>query len=165
MRRAFLSVGLLGIAAVVLHGTVLPHFAIFGGRLNVLVAVVTVVALSYGALAGLLAGLWIGLMADMVLGTALGLAALPLVLIGYFTGHLERHIFRDAYLVPVVVGFVGTAFFEIAVLVLSNIVFAVWWRRAFLTVFIPTILINAALMPMLHGWLTKALPRQGEERD
>lgn len=160
-----MRVALLGIVAVVLHGTVMPHFTIFGGRLNVLVAVVTAVALAYGALAGLMAGLWIGLLADLVLGTSWGLAALPLVLIGYFTGSLERHIFKDAYLVPVVVGFVGTAFFEIAVLLLSNVAFAAWWRRAFLTVFIPTVLINGALMPWVHGWLTRILPRQREERD
>ena len=165
MSKAFLRVVLLGFVAVVLQGTVLPHFAVFGGRVNVLVAVVTVVSLSYGALAGLMAGFGIGLLADLVLGTALGLAALPLVLIGYFTGYLERHVYRDAYLVPVVVGFLGTAFYELVVLALSNVAFAVWWRRAFVSVFIPTVLVNAALMPWVHQWLTRLLPSQREELD
>lgn len=165
MSKAFLRVVLLGFVAVVLQGTVLPHFAVFGGRVNVLVAVVTVVSLSYGALAGLMAGFGIGLLADLVLGTALGLAALPLVLIGFFTGYLERHVYRDAYLVPVVVGFLGTAFFELTVLALSNVAFAVWWRRAFVSVFIPTVLVNAALMPWVHQGLNKLLPSQREELD
>jgi len=165
LSKAFLRVVLLGFVAVVLQGTVLPHFAVFGGRVNVLVAVVTVVSLSYGALAGLMAGFGIGLLADLVLGTALGLAALPLVLIGFFTGYLERHVYRDAYLVPVVVGFLGTAFFELTVLALSNVAFAVWWRRAFVSVFIPTVLVNAALMPWVHQGLNKLLPSQREELD
>lgn len=156
-------VAVFGILAVVLHGTVMPHLAIFGGRFNFLVALVSVVALYYGALAGFMAGLWVGLLADITLGTVIGMAALPLVLIGYTAGYAARYIYSDAFLVPVVVGFIGTASFEVAVLLFSNVAFAVWWRHAFLTVFIPTVLINGALLPWVHLWLVRWLPGRREE--
>jgi len=163
MKRVFALVAILGVVAVVLHGTVIPHFAIFGGRINLLVAVVSVVALGQGAVPGLFTGLWVGLLADIALGTVPGMAALPLVVLGYGLGYASKYIYRDAFLVPVIIGFVGVAVFEIGVLLLSNVAFAVWWRHAFLTVFIPTVLINGAFMPWLHLWIGKLLPSPREE--
>jgi len=163
MKRVFSLAAILGMVAVVLQGTVVPHFAIFGGRINLLVAVVSAVALGQGAMPGLFTGLWVGLLADTALGTVPGMAALPLVVLGYGLGLASKYIYRDAFLVPVIIGFGGVAFFEIMIWFLSNVAFAVWWRNAFLAAFIPTVLINGALMPWVHMAIMKIMPLSREE--
>ena len=131
---------------------------VFGGRLNLLIAVVAGVALYYGTWVGMLTGLCTGLLADIVLGHVLGLSAVPLVLIGFFTGQLERRVYRDAFLVPVFVGLSASAGFEVLVLLLSRLAFGTWWRRAFIASAIPTILINGAFMPLVFWFLGRVLP-------
>ncbi|KAF0197719.1 MAG: rod shape-determining protein MreD [Bacillota bacterium] len=152
----------LVVLSVVLHGALMPYLTIFGGRLNLLVAVVAGIALYYGTWVGMLTGLCTGLLADVVLGHVLGLSAVPLVLIGFFTGQLERRVYRDAFLVPVFVGLSASATFEIVVLLLSRLAFGTWWRRAFMAAAIPTILINGAFMPLVFWFLGRILPRNKE---
>lgn len=159
MNRERLIIVALVVLSVVLHGALMPFLTVFGGRLNLLIATVAGVALYHGAWVGMLTGLCTGLLADIVMGPALGLSAVPLVLIGFFIGQLERRVYRDAFLVPVFVGLSASATFELVLLLLSRLAFGTWWRRAFITTAIPTVFINGAFMPLvfwfLGGLLTK----------
>lgn len=163
MSRGVVVVGLLIVVSVILHGALMPYVTIFGGRVNLLVAVVAGGALHYGTTAGMAIGLTTGLLADILLGSVMGLVSVPLVIIGFMVGQVERQLFRDAFLVPVVVSLVSTATFEICVLFLSRLAFGVWWRRAFVASFIPTVLINGAFMPLIFLWIGRVLPRRKEE--
>lgn len=163
MNKDRIVITLLVVISVILHGALMPYLAVFGGRLNLLVAVVAGVALHYGTWTGMLTGLFTGLLADIVLGHVLGLSAVPLVLIGFFVGQLERRVYRDVFLVPVFVGLSATAAFEILVLLLSRLAFGAWWRRAFVASTIPNVLINGAFMPFVFMWISKILPRRSEE--
>ena len=140
----------------------MPYLTVFGGRLNLLIAVVAGVALYYGTWVGMLTGLCTGLLADAVLGHVLGLSTVPLVLIGFFAGQLERRVYRDAFLVPVFVGLSASAAFEVVVLLLSRLAFGTWWRRAFIASAVPTVLINGAFMPLVFWFLGKVLPGNKE---
>jgi len=162
MTREKILVTVLIIVAVVLHGSIMPHLAVFGGRLNLLIAVVAGIALYYGTWAGIIAGLATGLLADITLGQALGLSAVPLVLIGFITGQLERRVYKDLFLLPVFVGLSASLLFELVILLLSRLAFGTWWRHAFIASAIPTILVNGAFMPLVFAFLGKILP-PGEE--
>lgn len=162
MSREKLSIVIMVVLSVVFHGTLMPHLTVFGGRLNLLIAVVAAVALYYGTGVGMLTGLCTGLLADVVLGHVVGLSAVPLVLIGFFAGQLERRVYRDAFLVPVFVGLSASAVFEVLLLLLSRLAFGIWWRRAFIATAIPTILINGAFMPLVFWVLGIVLPGNKE---
>lgn len=163
MNKERAMIVVLIIVSVVLHGALMPYLAVFGGRLNLLIAVVAGVALYYGPSVGMLTGLGTGLLADIVLGSVLGLSSVPLVLIGFFIGQLERRVYRDTFLVPVFVGLSASAVFEVMLLLLSRLAFGTWWRRAFLATAIPTVLINGAFMPLVFWLLSRILRSRSEE--
>ncbi|MBS3985902.1 MAG: rod shape-determining protein MreD [Selenomonadales bacterium] len=163
MSRATLILGVLTGACVILHGALMPSLALFGGRLNLLVALVAGTALHYGTTTGMTIGLAAGLLADALFAGAFGLTAIPLVVIGYLAGQVERQFFRDELLVTVAVGFISIVGFELLVLLLSRHAFGVWWGGAFYRAFVPTVLVNGAFMPVLIFWLFRILPRRKRE--
>jgi rod shape-determining protein MreD len=58
-----------------------------------------------------------GLMEDLIVGKYIGLQTLTKMLTGYLIGLLERKIFSDNILVPVVVGALGTIIHNLLVFV------------------------------------------------
>ncbi len=163
MTKATYTLGTLSVFIVLLHGTLMPYIAIFGGRVNVLVALVVAVALNYGTATAMIVAIATGLLADTLFASALGLTALPLVVIGYTVGQVGRRLFRDEPLVAVVISFTSIAAFELLTLLLSRMVFGVWWGRAFVSAFVPTWLVNVAALPVLITWLGKVLPQRKHE--
>lgn len=91
LRRA-LVVGCLVALAVVVQVTVLPALPLPGGRPELVVLVVVVVALADGPVAGMLAGFAGGLLADLIppSDSPLGRSALVLVVAGELVGLLRR---------------------------------------------------------------------------
>jgi len=161
--RATLMLCVLTGTCVILHGALMPSLALFGGRLNLLVTLVAGAALHYGATTGMTIGIGAGLLADALFAGAFGLTAIPLVVIGYLAGQVERQFFRDELLVAVAVGFIAIVGFELLLLLLSLHAFGVWWGGAFYLAFVPTVLVNVALQPVLLYWFFKILPRRERE--
>lgn len=163
MSRATLMLCLLTGVGVILHGALMPSLALFGGRLNLLVALVAGTALHYGTPTGMTVGLVAGLLADALFAGVFGLTAIPLVVIGYLAGQVERQFFRDELLVTVSVSFISIVGFELLVLLLSRLAFGVWWDGGFLRAFVPTVLVNGAFIPVLLFWLFRILPHRKRE--
>ncbi len=163
MSKATLTLGIVVVVSVFLHGALMPDLTLFGGRVNLLVALVAGMALRYGTTTGLAVGLVSGLLADTLFAGVFGLTAIPLVVIGYVVGQVERHFFRDELLVVVSVGFTSIVAFELLSLLLSRLAFGVWWGGAFVQAFVPTVLVNGALIPVFLSWLFKILPRHKRE--
>ncbi|MBT9154040.1 MAG: hypothetical protein DDT39_00706 [Firmicutes bacterium] len=163
MNKATLMLCILTVVCVLLHGTLMPSLTLFGGRVNLLVALVAGVALHYGTTSGMVVALGVGLLADTLFVGVFGLTAIPLVVIGYVVGLAERQFFRDEPLVAVAVGFISIVAFELLVLLLSRMAFGVWWGGAFVQTFVPTGLVNGALIPVFLFWLARILPRRKRE--
>jgi rod shape-determining protein MreD len=155
--------GVITVLVVFLHGTLMPSLALFGGRINLLVALVTGAALHYGTIPGMSVGLAAGLLADTLFAGVFGLSAISLVVIGYVVGQVEKRFFRDEPLVIVTVGFIAIAGFELLAFLLSRFAFGVWWEGAFFRAFVPTVLVNGALIPVLLFWLFRILPPRKRE--
>jgi len=148
MSRTTLRLGALIVVGVLLHGAVMPHVAIFGGRINVLVLFVAGTAFLHGTTTGMLVGLVAGLLADALFTSVFGLSTIPLVVVGYAVGQAERQLFHDEVLVPAIVGFASVLTFEVLLLLLSRLAFGVWWGGAFVEGFVPSVLVTGALMPL-----------------
>ena len=163
MKRHVAILGAVIVLAVIFQGSLVPYVGILGGTFNLLVVIVASVALHYGTEAGLSMGLVTGLLADVVLGRVLGLYAVPLVVIGFITGQLERHVYKDVFLVPVFVGFASTVVYEGVLLLLSRLAFGIWWSGSFFRGSFPGILLNGALMPLAFAIIGRILPKKRAE--
>jgi rod shape-determining protein MreD len=83
---AALKVGLLVLVAAVLQASVFNGVSILGGTPDLLLVVVTLIALCRGATVGAGAGFAAGLLLDTATLGALGLSSLLLTLVGYWAG-------------------------------------------------------------------------------
>ena len=140
--------GLLMIAALV-EATLGFRLEVGGGRANFVLIMVVAWSMLRGIYEGALAGLLGGLALDMVSGTPFGLYTCTLSIIGMVTALGEATLHRGSLAL-----FLGTAvlvtvsYHGAVVLVLQ----ALGWEMPGLTRFVrslvPTVVINAALMPL-----------------
>ncbi len=111
MRVLILSIG--AILGVALQATWLASLNLPG---NIVPDLILIMVISYGLLRGpdegLFFGLAAGLFLDLVAGGLIGIQTLSKVTAGFTAGLLEKTIFKDNLLVPVIAALVGTLFFE-----------------------------------------------------
>lgn len=155
MRILFLSSGvILGVAlqATWLSGLNLP------GR--IIPDLILIMVISYGLLRGpdegLFFGLAAGLFLDLVAGGVIGVQTLSKTIAGFSAGLLEKNIFKDNLLVPVIAAFVGTLLFE-SFNVLMYLSFGGNYNYWLLLVsaIIPLALYNALLAPFVYRLFLK----------
>jgi rod shape-determining protein MreD len=113
-RQAFLRVGVLLVAAVVLQVSVVTQISIFGGSADLIPLVVAALALFGGSVAGAAAGFSAGLLLDLALGMSLGGSSLVLTTVGYGIGRFAE--LRDVShgLLPIAVAAVASAGYDLA---------------------------------------------------
>ena len=145
----FLLYGAVLVLAALAEATVGYRMDVFGGgRVNLVLTLVAVWSLVRGVQDGLLAGLVGGLALDLMSGTPFGLNTVLLGLIGWGTaaagGTLERGglalLFGTAVLTTV-------AYHGVTVLVLRVLGWDFPGLMRFVNVLVPTIFLNALLMP------------------
>ncbi|NLY73703.1 MAG: rod shape-determining protein MreD [Firmicutes bacterium] len=155
MRILLLSVGaILGVAlqATWLAGVNLP------GR--IIPDLILIMVISYGLLRGpdegLFFGLAAGLFLDLVAGGAIGVQTLSKTIAGFSAGLLEKTIFKDNLLVPVIAVFVGTLLFE-SLNVLMYLSFGGNYNYWLLLIsaIIPLAFYNAVLAPLVYRLFLK----------
>jgi rod shape-determining protein MreD len=87
---AFVRVGLLVLAAVVLQISGFAEIAVLGGGLDIVPLVVAAVALYGGSVPGSIAGFSCGLLLDLAIGADVGVSALVLTGVGYWVGRFRE---------------------------------------------------------------------------
>lgn len=148
--KSFL-LALLVILNLILQATIFPSLSIGGVKPDLLLIFVIFSALLDGPKTGIKAGLLIGLLQDLACGKFLGLYTLSKLGTGFVVGLIETRIFKENYLVPVVVLFFGTVLHEFLYMFLAQLVgqsveFAAgWW-----TLVLPLALYHAVLGPFLY---------------
>jgi rod shape-determining protein MreD len=109
--------GVLLVLALVIQSTLLPLIAVNGIRPDLLLILVVSSALLLGKEQGVGLGFFAGLLQDLASGNIFGLNVLSKILTGYLAGIMERKVFKENVLLPVLAVVVATVFNSIVVLV------------------------------------------------
>jgi len=112
--------------------------------------------LYHGFYKGTIFGLIAGLFMDVLSGGIVGIGALAKMTAGFSAGLLQKIIFRDNLLVPVLAAFLGTVIFE-AFNLLMHISFHANYRfdLLFISAILPMAVYNSLLAPLLYYFLLK----------
>lgn len=102
--------GLLLVFTLVIQATVLPLIAINGIRPDLLLIIVMSSALLLGKEQGVGLGFFAGLLQDLASGNIFGLNVLSKMLTGYLSGIMERKVFKENVLLPVLAIILATVF-------------------------------------------------------
>lgn len=102
--------GLLIIMTLVLQATLVPLIAIKGIRPDLLLLIVVFSALLLGKDQGVGMGFFAGLLQDLASGNIFGLNILSKIATGYFAGSMERKVFKEKALLPVLAIILATIF-------------------------------------------------------
>lgn len=96
------------LVAVVVQSAVLPFFPINNVHADILLLVVASTGLLQGNVKGGVLGFAAGLLQDVTSGTIFGLNTFSKMVIGYLFGSIERKVFKEQALLPVVVAVAAT---------------------------------------------------------
>lgn len=145
---------------IILQGTVFQKVAVGGVKPDLLLFLVIFAALLEGPRGGIKTGFLVGLAQDLIAGKYIGLYTLTKMLTGFMVGMVEPKIFKENYLVPVVVLFFGTIFHEFLFMFFGDLVgrTAAWvdgWRA----VVLPLAIFHALIGPFLYVPVYKAYVR------
>lgn len=105
------------IIALILQITVVPLFAIYGVKPDLLLMVVVSTGLLQGKEKGVGIGFFAGLLQDLAIGNLFGLNILSKLLTGYMFGLVERKVFKDHIFLPILAMAVATIFNSLVLLV------------------------------------------------
>jgi rod shape-determining protein MreD len=160
MMTYVVGVPLLVLAAV-LQATVLSHFRVLGGTLDLVLLLTLSWTISGDWLGGIAWGFIGGLCLDLLSGGPLGAAALGLVLMAYFASLTEGRFWRSHVLLPLATIALGTFGFHTLYLVgLSLGGHPVNWSYDLSRVTLPAAVLNTLVMlPVyhalrwVHGWV------------
>ncbi|HMM22800.1 MAG TPA: rod shape-determining protein MreD [Selenomonadales bacterium] len=101
---------LLLIAALVLQATLVPLIAVKGIRPDLLLLAVVSCGLLLGKEQGVGVGFFAGLLQDLASGNIFGLNILSKMACGYMAGLLERKVFKENILLPILTILLATLF-------------------------------------------------------
>lgn len=100
--------GLVLVVSLVLQATVLPLIAVDGVRPDLMLIITMSAGLLLGREHGVGLGFFGGLLQDLASGNIFGLNILARTAVGYFAGQMERKVFKENILLPVLVVIVAT---------------------------------------------------------
>ena len=106
---AFLRVGGLLLAAVIIQLSGLGQIGIFGGHFDLIPLVVAGVAYYSGSVAGAATGFGAGFLLDLLAGQTMGVSSLVLCAVGYGVGRFRELRDPSHGLLPIPVGAAATA--------------------------------------------------------
>jgi rod shape-determining protein MreD len=155
MRVLFLSIGV--ILGVALQATWLADLNFPG---DIVPDLILIMVISYGLLRGpdegLFFGLAAGLFLDLIAGGLIGIQTLSKTIAGFSSGLLEKTIFKDNLLVPVIAALIGTIILEsFNVLMLLSFHGNYNYWLVLVSAIIPLSLYNAVFAPVIYHLFLK----------
>jgi rod shape-determining protein MreD len=159
----YLLIPLLG-ATALLQVTVAPRLALAGIKPDLMLIVVVSWSLLRGGREGIvwafLGGLWL----DLLAGGPLGVSALALMAVSLACSIGALNIFRSHLLLPLLTILWGTVVFGLVYLsLLQSLGYTVAWLDALRRVTLPSMILNALVMPLLYApldWLSRVTGRE-----
>jgi rod shape-determining protein MreD len=159
------AVGVLFLA-VVLQISIFSGIDILGGRPDLLLVTLIMIALRRGAIFGAAAGFGAGLLYDMGTFGTLGFIALLYTLVGYWIGRYGETTGRDRSHAPLLSVAVVTVLFSVGALMLHFMLGQNAPARAvLLDSLVPTVILNLLLTFPVHAAITRIFrPADSAER-
>lgn len=90
------------IVAVLLQIIIAPNIAIGGVVPNFLLVLVVVTAITYGSTRACVLGFILGLVFDLIGAGPVGVMSLVLALLGYMVGAVNKSMFSDGWVIPII---------------------------------------------------------------
>lgn len=109
----YLVLTILFLLSLILQSTLFTHLTIAGIKPDLVLILIIFYAILHGPKEGALAGIIGGLLQDLLFGQNLCMNALTKLTVGYLFGLLERKIYRENLLIPMLMVFTGTLINEV----------------------------------------------------
>lgn len=106
------------VATLVIQTTVLPLIAVAGARPDLLLLVAVSAGLLLGREHGVGLGFFAGLLQDLASGNIFGVSTLAKTATGYVAGMIERKVFKENVLLPLLAVIIATVFNSAVMLVM-----------------------------------------------
>lgn len=156
---------LLSIVIALLQSVAMPHIRIMGVKPDFMLLVVVSWSLLCGIREGSLWGFIGGLSLDIFSSAPFGVSTLALLAVGSLSSLGGMSIFRTHIVLPPITALFATSVYYLIFLALLQMMgWPVPWAESLLKVVLPSVLLNAALMPLVYGavrWLYHKLTREG----
>lgn len=141
---------------LILQSTLFEHIAIVGVKPNTMLIIVVSIALMRGEIEGAVVGAFAGLLQDCFFSFYIGSYVFLGMMLGYLCGVLCKSLYRENFIVPIIVVAVATMIFEFcyyAINILLQGYTQLWYF--FRTVMLPEIVYNAIVTIFLYLLLLK----------
>lgn len=148
--------GLIIIIALILQTVPLIHQLFYGIVPDLLLVVLTFLAINSGKTAGGVGGLVMGFLQDLLSGGLFGTNTISKAITGYLCGFLQKTIYEKQLIVPPLVSFAATLINQVLVVFFTNYLLSLLsWPMIFKNKIIPLALCNAALAIIIYPILYK----------
>ncbi|MDT3698488.1 MAG: rod shape-determining protein MreD [Thermincola sp.] len=156
--RYFIMI-ILFLVSLILQSTIFSHLSIAGVKPDLVLVFVVFYALLHGSYEGALVGLMGGLLQDLLFGQELGMNTLAKSVVGYVFGILEKKIYKDNILIPIIALLLGTVLNETILYLLRYFSYLIRpndgsvgsYFLAFKGVIIYVAIYNACFAPFIYG--------------
>lgn len=140
------------IGAFIFQVAVVPHLSIMGAKPDVILILAALYGFMYGPSIGSLAGFAGGFLGDLLIGSHVGLGILSKTIVGFFAGLVQRTIFVENILLPMLAIFVATGLNEFIYVSFAFLLGeTVPLKLLIVKIILPSALYNAILTPVVYA--------------
>ncbi|SMB92160.1 rod shape-determining protein MreD [Desulfonispora thiosulfatigenes DSM 11270] len=140
---------LVAFISLILESTVFNEFTLLKIKPDLLLIYVSLFALQKGSKKGASFGFGIGLLEDLFMAKFIGMNALVKAIVGFGIGFLEKRIYKENFLVPIIMVMVGTIIAGFGFYILSLILGIPISINHFKVIVLPMLLYNILLTPII----------------
>jgi rod shape-determining protein MreD len=152
----YLLYGLFVFIGLILQVWPSSQHLFYGVIPDLLLIIVTFLAINYGKTVGGLTGFGVGFLQDLFSGGLFGINAISKAIVGYLYGILQDKIYKRKLVVPPLAVFVATIANQFLVIFFTDYLLSLLsWKVMFTDVIIPLALCNAALAVIIYPILYK----------
>jgi len=152
----YLVLGLLGFISLILQSTIFNELIIAGVKPDLILIIVIFFALFNGPWQGSIVGLGLGFLEDILFAKYIGLNALTKFFIGLIVGLIEKRMYKDNFLVPLICLFLGSIIYSLLYFICANLTGYPLSFIQLLHVSLPMAIYNTCFAPFIYGGFYKA---------
>lgn len=146
------------IGAFLFQAVIAPHISIMGTKPDIILIITALYGFSHGPIIGTAAGFSGGLLGDLLAGPHVGLGLISKSIVGFFSGLIQRTIFVENILLPMVAIFVATWLNEFVYVSFIYLVGdTIPMKLLLLKIILPTSIYNAVLTPFIYALVRRFL--------
>jgi len=136
----------------VFQAAIVPHMAVMGAKPDVILIIAVLYGFMYGPAIGSIAGFAGGLLSDLLIGSNVGLGLLSKSIVGFFAGLVQRTIFVENILLPMLAIFVATGLNELIYVSFMFLLGETIPIKLLITkIILPSAIYNALLTPFVYA--------------